>query len=304
MRVHVVGNVCIDTTFRLTRFPRPGETMNATVYAQGLGGKGANQAIAATRTGSPVTLWTAIGRDADSRWMRDRLAGVIQTLRLTELDLPGDRSTIAVDSAGENIIISGVLCAQAFDPLRQTDLLQGLQSGDVLVMQGNLLYEVTSQLTRAAHEKGALTVLNASPLDPEHGPDLGAVDIIVVNEGEAESITELADPHLAARRLLALGAGAAVITLGSRGCLLMTSADAHPMKIPAPETTAVDTSGAGDVLCGIFAGYLAQKKTPAVALGVAVRAAALAVTRPGTLESCPSAEEVSDLVKNIETEKP
>ena len=73
MRVHVVGNACIDTTFRLGRFPAAGETLNAITYADGLGGKGANQAVAAARTGAAVTLWTALGKDSAGAWIRGRL---------------------------------------------------------------------------------------------------------------------------------------------------------------------------------------------------------------------------------------
>ena len=184
MRVHVVGNVCIDTTFRLDRFPEAGETRNALGHADGLGGKGANQAIAAARTGVPVTLWAAIGRDANGAWIRQMLAGEIGSACLTDLDLPTDRSTVAVDAGGENIIISGVSCAVAFDPITQTGLLDSIEPGDVLIMQGNLAAGVTSACLRAARAKGLTTVLNASPLVAGVRPGFEDVDIVIVNQGE------------------------------------------------------------------------------------------------------------------------
>jgi len=106
MRVHVVGNACIDTNFRLGRLPSAGETLNALSCEEGLGGKGANQAVAAARTGAAVTLWTALGNDLAAAAIRDHLSAEPCELRATTFDLPSDRSTIAVDAGSENFIVS------------------------------------------------------------------------------------------------------------------------------------------------------------------------------------------------------
>jgi len=304
MRVHVVGNVCIDTTFRLDRFPQAGETRNALAHADGLGGKGANQAIAAARTGVSVTLWAAIGRDANGAWIRQMLAGEIDSACLTDLDLPTDRSTVAVDEGGENIIISGVSCAVAFDPIKQTGLLDSIEPGDVLIMQGNLAAGVTSACLRAARAKGLTTVLNASPLVAGVRPGFEDVDIVIVNQGEAEALSGVAVAAEAAAKILKLGAHSMVITLGSKGCLLLPGAGVAAIHIEAPRVAAIDTSGAGDVLCGIFAGCLAKGMHPQRAIRIAVQASALAVTRAGTLSSCPTTKELSTLIETSETEHP
>ncbi|WP_276121438.1 ribokinase [Pararhizobium qamdonense] len=304
MRVHVVGNVCIDTTFRLDRFPEAGETRNALGHADGLGGKGANQAIAAARTGVPVTLWAAIGRDANGAWIRQMLAGEIDSACLTDLDLPTDRSTVAVDEGGENIIISGVSCALAFDPIKQTGLLDSIEPGDVLIMQGNLAAGVTSACLRAARAKGLTTVLNASPLVAGVRPGFEDFDIVIVNQGEAEALSGVAVASEAAAKILELGAHSVVVTLGSKGCLLLPGAGVAAIHIEAPRVAAIDTSGAGDVLCGIFAGCLAKGMHPQRAIRIAVQASALAVTRTGTLSSCPTAQELSTLIETSETEHP
>lgn len=302
MRVHVTGNVCIDTTFRLDRLPEAGETRNAVSHVDGLGGKGANQAVAAARTGAPVTLWAAIGRDENGAWIRQALAGEIDSSRLTEFDLPTDRSTVAVDAIGENIILSGVSCALAFGPLAQTDILNAIEPGDVLVMQGNLAGAVTDACLRAARGEGLTTILNASPLAADVQPALENVDFVIVNEGEARAISGSPEPANAAARIVEFGARCVIVTLGSRGCLLLTGVDATPVYIDAPKVVATDTSGAGDVLCGVFAGCLAKGTSPEEALRIAVEASALAVTRTGTLSSCPTADELSDLIKTSETE--
>lgn len=302
MRVHVAGNVCIDTTFRLDRFPQAGETRNAMGHSDGLGGKGANQAVAAARTGAPVTLWAAIGRDAEAARIRAGLAGEVDMLRLTDFDLPTDRSTIAVDARGENLIISGVSCAAAFKPLYHSDIGDAVGSGDIVVMQGNLDEEATTDCLREANRKGARTILNASPLPKDTYPDFSSVDFLIVNEGEAQAISSFSNLKDAAAELTHLGAMNVIVTLGARGCLLLRRGG-KPVSIPPPPVTAVDTSGAGDVLCGIFAGCLAKGASVASALEIAMRAAAIAVTRNGTLASCPSKQELIDLMKNMETEQ-
>ncbi|GAK72959.1 putative ribokinase [Agrobacterium rubi TR3 = NBRC 13261] len=302
MRVHVVGNVCIDTTFRLDRLPEAGETRNAASHTDGLGGKGANQAVAAAHTGAPVTLWAAIGRDANGGWVRDVLAGEVDNACLTEFDLPTDRSTVAVDATGENIILSGVSCALAFNPLGQTDLGETIELGDMLVMQGNLASAITDACLRAAREKGLTTIFNASPLALDAQPRFDNADFVIVNEGEAQSISGSQQPEDAAARIRDLGASCVIVTLGSQGCLLLSSGSIEPVYISAPEVAVVDTSGAGDVLCGVFAGCLARGMRQDAALRVAVAASALAVTRVGTLASCPSVEDISLLIKQSETE--
>jgi ribokinase len=128
------------------------------------------------------------------------------------------------------------------------------------------------------------------------------VDFVIVNEGEAGAISDLSLPADAAAKLVELGAKSVVVTLGSRGCLFLAGTGAKPVHIEALKVAAVDTSGAGDVLCGVFSGCLAKAMPPQIALRVAVKASALSVTRAGTLSSCPTADELSDLIKKSETE--
>lgn len=303
MTVHVVGNACIDTTFRLPRFPEIGETLNALGHSQGIGGKGANQAVAAARTGAGVTLWAAIGEDGNGRHIRETLAREIVSLRLTALDHPTDCSTIAVDAAGENMILSAVACASAFDPLRHTELATQIEPGDLVVMQNNLSPASAQACLSAARAAGARTLLNASPLAVDAVVDLSCVDIVIVNEGEAFSISGETTVDDAAFALLARGAHMAVITLGARGCLFLDDANARPAIIAAPSVTVIDSSGAGDVLCGVFAGFLDLGRVPLAALTLAVQASALAVTRTGTMASCPTARELHDLMTTAEQDK-
>ncbi|OLP53001.1 ribokinase [Rhizobium rhizosphaerae] len=299
MAIHVVGNVCVDMSFRLKRLPRAGETLNAQSAGEGLGGKGANQAVAAARTGAAVTLWAPVGNDPVGLWMGERLAAEITTLRLSRLDLPSDRSVVLVDGRGENLIVTAAACAEAFDPTAEGALAAAWRSGDVLLMQGNLPIAATVACLRQARASGLFTVLNPSPL-PEDVRDLAMVSLLIANRPEAERLTGEADPQLAARRLRALGAEAVVITLGGEGALVQDgSSNLH---IPARQAEVIDTSGAGDCFAGTLTGLLHRGMPLAKAAEVASAAAALCVGRPGTMAAFPTRAELFALVPSLKTD--
>ncbi|ASP94474.1 PfkB family carbohydrate kinase [Sinorhizobium meliloti] len=301
MTIHVVGNVCVDTSFRLERLPRPGETLNATVAGEGVGGKGANQAVAAARTGASVMLWAAAGRDAASEWVESRIAAEVPGLRLCRLDFPCDRSVILVDRSGENVIVTAAACAAAFDPLAMTSLGETWTDSDMLLMQGNLRPEATVACLSAARAAGIYSVFNPSPL-PTQSLDLSAVSLIVVNRPEAEALTGEADDERAARRMLASGAGSAIVTLGDAGALLLETAHAPAIRLPAAKIDALDASGAGDCFAGTLAGLLAQGASLSSAAKIATAAAGHAVGRAGTLASFPSRAEIASLKKTTKLE--
>lgn len=301
MHLHIVGNVCVDTTFRLDRFPQPGETLNAAEHADGLGGKGANQAVATARTGADVRFHAAIGNDAAGAWIREQLSRELDVSHLTMLPLPSDRSTVMVDGRGENLIVTGASCAKAFDPLANSDLLQSIERGDIVVMQGNLDPDVTVACLRTTRAAGAMTIFNPSPLAAGHPPDLCNVGLVIANAGEAAVLTEAAEPAEAARVLIQQGAGAAIVTLGAQGCVVAYGSG-QIQRIAAPKVAVIDTSGAGDVFCGCLAGCLAAGIDLAKAARIAVRAAAISVGRAGTLQSCPDRREMKTLMETTEAE--
>ncbi len=292
MRLHVIGNLCRDTTLAVDRFPGPGETIVAIGSGVGLGGKGLNQAVAAARAGAAVILHAAVGRgeaDALASGLADepRLA-----LCLVEGAAATDTSTILVRPDGENLIVSTCAAAQAFDPLSR-GILGGIAPGDILLLQGNLAASATRDCLHAGRRGGALTVLNPSPWPDGAAPDWRDVDLMVANRHEVAALAGRADPEEAAALLLASGVGAVAVTLGSAGIVLR---DAAGRVTVAASTVAVrDTSGAGDVFCGVLVGLLARGTPRDDALARATAAASLSVTRPGALAACPTAAEIAAL---------
>ncbi|MER9998720.1 ribokinase [Mesorhizobium sp. M0051] len=301
MRVHVLGNVCVDTTFRLDRFPAPGETLNASEHADGLGGKGANQAVAAARTGADVRFRAAIGNDAAGAWITEQLSRDLDASHLTTLQLPSDRSTVMVDARGENLIVTGASCAAAFDPLADGDFIRSVERGGIVVVQGNLDPDITTACLKVARGAEAMTIFNPSPLAAGNTPGLSDVRVAIANAGEAAQLTGMSNPDAAARELIRLGAGTAIVTLGALGCLV-ADGEGRIDRFVAPRVAVVDTSGAGDVFCGCLAGCLAAGMDLAVAARIAVRAAAISVGRAGTLGSCPDRREMKLLMETTEAE--
>ncbi len=296
MTIHVVGNACVDTSFRLERLPQPGETHNALAASEGIGGKGANQAVAAARTGAKMTFWAPVGKDAAGDWVESQLADEIADLRLSRPNQPCDRSVILVDRGGENAIVTASACAEAFDPLETSDLSSVWRAGDTLLMQGNLHPDVTEQCLKAAQMAGLFTILNPSPL-PASPLDLSLVSLLIVNRPEAEALTGATDITQAAGRLLAKGVQTVIITLGAAGALVQ-HASGH-FYITAEKRDAVDTSGAGDCFAGTLAGLAAQGVTLADAARLATQAAAISVGRAGTLASFPTRAELAALTKTL-----
>jgi ribokinase len=296
--IHVVGNAGVDTVFRVDRFPLPGETIVARDMAEDIGGKGANQAVVARRAGAKVSLIAAVGDDDAGARIRTILAteGVLID-GLAVWPGPTDRSSIYVDPAGENTIVSATNAARAFDPVA-AGKLAGVENGDVVLCQGNLSVAVLVNCLRLARMRGATTVLNPSPLFPADDFDWSLVDIAVLNEVEAKLLSRSGDGGAGARALLAAGVGDVVLTLGERGAAMLGS---DALEVPAPQVAAIDTTGAGDVFCGVLTAARADGASWSAALAAAAQAAAIAVTRRGVLASFPTSQEIAAIFSATES---
>jgi ribokinase len=255
-----------------------------------LGGKGANQAVAARRAGAKVSLIAAIGDDAAGERIRATLAaeGVL-TSGLTMSAGPTDRSSIYVNGEGENMIVSTARAARAFDPAA-AGKLAGIASDDIVLCQGNLATPALGGCLHAARARGAATILNPSPLFAAGELDWALVDTVVLNEVEAKALSASGDSRAGAQELLAAGAHDVIVTLGRAGALLL---GLEHIELPARQVDAIDTTGAGDVFCGVLAALRAGGAPWRVALAAAVEAAAIAVTRRGVFASFPTATEIA-----------
>ncbi|HLH48990.1 MAG TPA: ribokinase [Roseiarcus sp.] len=295
--IHVIGNAAVDMILRIARFPRPGETLVAESAVDDLGGKGANQAVAIARCGEPVALTAALGADPLGERIRSRLAAEgVETGGLWVWPGPTDRCVIYVDGGGENTIVSLIEAARHFDPLAATQIADRIAPGDWVVLQGNLRPLVSRNCLALARRRGATTVLNPSPAYAPGEYDWSLVDLAVLNRGEAIELGRSDDPIAAAGALRAAGLGAAVLTLGAQGAVLLSGAT--QARVAAPRVPAVDTIAAGDVFCGSLIAARAKNLSWSAALRVAAEAAAICVSRPGAQASFPTRAEMSLILTN------
>jgi ribokinase len=295
MSVCVLGSVILDNVLRVASLPRPGETAIAHATSRHLGGKGANQAVAAVRAGEAVTFIGATGRDDASLWMRERLTDLgVDLTHLAMIDgVPAGQGYVTLSDDGENSI---VIVAGANRALTAGHLSEAAIAGhDVYLAQLEIPIEVVAALFSHPDAKAGVKILNAAPADPDGRRLFPLVDILVVNETELADFAGLAAgnvdaPGLApgARTLIERPGQAVVVTLRAAGAIVVREASVTP--IPGRRVNVVDTTGAGDCFCGVLAAEMARGQRLEDAAMVANAAAALAVTRLGA-SSVPSRAE-------------
>ena len=295
MAVVVIGNATVDLSYEVPRLPAPGETVLAWAKVVDAGGKGLNQAIVARRAGATVVYCAPLGQDEHAEIILDRLHrdGVL-TDHLQRVLLPTDESLILVDPSGQNAIVSTAAAAHSLDERSAAPILDQLRGGrDLLLMQGNLTRAMTASCLERARASSARTMLNPAPIAFGYNGLWTNVDIAVVNEVESGILTDLADPGAAAQALRRAGASIVITTLGAEGAHVVSPE--REFVVPAPHVAAIDTTGAGNVFCGVLAAALEAQLALEPAVRWAVTAASLSVTRRGTASAFPSADELAKL---------
>jgi ribokinase len=297
MSVVVLGSANLDLVYEVERIPAPGETVLSRGFASFPGGKGLNQAVAASHAGAEVRFIAALGRDAAG----DRLAGVIEQARITlvdrRVDTPTGTAVIFVDRHGENSIV--VDSGANAELVALTEDERDALDDDVLVLQLETPLETVVEAARTARNASTSVILNAAPSRELPSDLLRNLHVLVVNEHEAAALAGLPAGTTEDELLKALSnlEPTVIITLGPRGAI----ADNHyepPVKIPGFAVDAVDTTGAGDTFVGAFAtafmqgGRADDADSLAEAIGFANAAAAIAVQRKGAVPSIPTWQEV------------
>ncbi|MGX1020998.1 ribokinase [Pseudomonas sp. Y3 TE3536] len=297
-KVVVVGSLNMDLVARAQRLPRAGETLPGEAFFTAPGGKGANQAVAVARLGGSVAMVGNVGDDAYGQQLRKALEreGVdCQAVSVCE-GVSSGVALITVDAASQNCIViipggNGLLTPQS---VQRFDKL--LQAADVIICQLEVPAETVAWALARGHELGKRVILNPAPATgPLPSTWFGHIDYLTPNESEAEAltgitVTDQGSALRAGERLLQLGAGKVIITLGAQGALLVT-AQGH-QHFPAPVVQPVDTTAAGDTFVGGFAAALVRGLEEGEAIAFGQRAAALSVTRVGAQPSIPYLSEL------------
>ncbi|WP_421119904.1 ribokinase [Aquihabitans daechungensis] len=292
-RVIVVGSLNVDRPWRVERHAEVGETVVGTMLDPVPGGKGLNQAVAAARSGAHVALVGSVGDDDDGVWLRGVAADdhIDLAYLASVLDVPTGSALIVVDDLGANTVtVSSGANARAGWPGAS------LASGDVVCAQLEVPVDAVAAALLAAHEAGARSVLNPSPIGL--GVSLvPAADVVVVNQHEAAALVgpdaapaSDAAGALAHAAAIRTGEQIVVVTLGADG--VVSSGPSGDHVVAGRPVHAVDTTGAGDCFLGVLAGSLATGQDLLPALERANLAAAISVGRPGTVGAMPHSAEL------------
>mgnify|MGYP006271261387 CR=1 FL=1 len=288
MRIAVIGSCMVDLIAYAGSIPRAGETRVAREFAMGCGGKGANQAVAASRLGADVLM---LGRVGDDAFADNTLANFcrhgVDTTHITRV--PGVSSGVAaiwVDADSQNRIL---IVPGANDHLLPADVeaaADALRGCGMIILQLEIPMDTVYAAIDFGNANGIPVLLNPAPASTELDSAYACrCDYFVPNETELEILTGMPvgnDDEIAAAAasLLARGLQHLIVTLGDKGVLWLHGESR--LHISAPRVRAVDTTGAGDAFIGCFAAALARGSGVEPALREAVRYASHAVTGKGT----------------------
>ncbi|GKX57448.1 ribokinase [Leminorella grimontii] len=296
-KLAVLGSINADHILNVQEFPRPGETITGQGYRISFGGKGANQAVAAGRSGADITFIACVGEDDVGRQVRRQLEQDNIDVAPVEA-IAGTHTGVAmifVNGHGENVIAIDAGANAAVTPAYLNKYRQRIVEADALLMQLETPLETIVAAAKLAKEHGTTVALNPAPAQALPDELLSRIDIITPNETEAERLTGIAvtgeeEANRAAAVLHAKGIRTVIITLGSRGAWVSVEGEGQLVKGFRVEP--VDTIAAGDTFNGAMMTALLEGGALLDAVRFGHAAAAIAVTRPGAQPSVPWRKEI------------
>lgn len=296
--VVVIGSSNIDLTATVDRLPARGETLFGRRFVQSLGGKGANQAVAAARAGAQVSFLSKVGTDAHGDVIEQRLQseGLFRPVLLRDAEAPTGVAMILVDAVGDNqiVVVPGSNHRlTAADVRQQAGIFAGAR---VLLVQMEIAPEAVEAAFVLAKQQGLTTILNPAPACPLSPGLLTLVDILTPNETEACALTGITDPAEAAGVLALETGGTVVVTCGDQGAWL--SRGAQSIHVPSFVVEALDSTGSGDAFNGVLACALSEGMGIERALERANAAGALATTIEGAQASMPRRSDIDRLCRS------
>ena len=272
-RVVVVGSLNYDITVWVPRRPQGDETLHGSKCEENAGGKGANQAVAASRLEAEVTMIGCVGPDSRGDYLLAELDAVGVS---RDHVYRGSRATgtalITIDPEDVSIVVIAGANAE-LDAGRVERAAPEISKADVLLLQGEVGVEAARTAALVAAAASTKVVFNPAPFNEVAAGVLPLADVVIVNRHEREQLGDVSLPIL-------------VTTLGAEGCEVRVGSDIT--KIEAPDVEVVDPTGAGDAFVGAFSVAFVDTGDPVAAALIAVRAGAVAVTSVGAQPSMPT----------------
>jgi ribokinase len=299
--ITVIGSNMIDLTTYIDRMPVEGETIEAPRFEMGFGGKGANQAMAAARLGSDVNFITMVGHDEFGKNQLENYQN--NGIRTDGIGVGTQNSGVApifVDPTSDNRILIIKGANKELTPEVLDHKIDQIKGSKLIVLQQEIALETNYHAIELGQKYGVPVLLNPAPANEHLNIDyVRRTAFFTPNETELATLTGMPTDTLdgikaAAHKLIDMGVGNLIITLGRKGALWVDKE--HEQIVPGMKVKAVDTTGAGDSFIGSFAHYFTQGEDVATALEHANQYAAMTVTRRGTQKSYPTAEELPGML--------
>lgn len=305
MDIAVIGSNMVDLISYIDRMPKEGETLEASSFKMGCGGKGANQAVVAARLKSEVMMVSKVGDDLFGQNTIKNLKnnGVNTDFVTVKKNQASGIAPIFVDKESKNSILIIKGANKNLSPKDIDDASEELKKCSLIILQLEIELETVYYAIDFANKNNIPVLLNPAPATKEL--DFNYVckcDFFMPNETELEiltnrSVNTIEEIKKAAYLIMDKGAKNVIVTMGEKGILWINKDEEHFIK--AHRVDAVDTTGAGDGFIGCFAHFYVNKRNILLALEKATTYAALSVTRYGTQTSYPTNEEFEEFLKLI-----
>lgn len=300
-RIVVIGSSNIDMIMKMERLPRLGETITDGAFIQTFGGKGANQAVGAARAGGKVSFINAVGDCSNTDLM-------LNNFTEDQIDITGvfkckglqtGHALVMIGEAGSNYLSVAPGANYALTPEKIDSVSHLMDEAALIILQYEIPPETIKYVINLAEKKKIEVLWNFAPARNFDRSYFAKVGILVLNEAEAEFLTDIKvydrqSAREAAEKCRLLGSKLVIITLGEKGSL--TLSDNLTLYVPAFKVDAVDSTAAGDVFCGSLATALVEQQTTEQAVKFASAASALTVTKLGAQPSIPSRAEIEDFL--------
>ncbi|MEW1811889.1 PfkB family carbohydrate kinase [Pseudarthrobacter phenanthrenivorans] len=297
-RVFVFGSANQDHVLAVEVFPRSGETVMSLAYDSGLGGKGANQAVAAAAADGLVTFVGAVGTDEQGNDVLTNLQDHgVDTRFISQRTEPTGLAVVLVDKAGSNEIVVAPGANAALGSEAVDLALQVITPNDVVVVQCEIPVARIEQVIRGGAERGALVIVNLAPFTVIDAAVFEDISLLIVNKSEALALAGSDAPETELASAVAAGTGCScIVTLGENGSTYSGPGGDGGIHVAAGAVERViDTTGAGDVYVGTLAASLARRDDTVTSMRAASAAAARSVSTLGAQgrTSQPSRETVA-----------
>lgn len=305
-RICVLGSMNMDIVLKVKNMPQVGETIMSKSMEKIAGGKGANQAVAAKRSGAEVYMIAKVGRDDNGMILTEELEKDNIDVRYVFKDdkEPTGMAIINVDDNGDNsiIVVSGANMAINSNEINSTE--GAIEESNIVITQFETPMDMSIEAFKLAKKHDKLTILNPAPAREIDDELLKYTDIIIPNETEAALLTNIEVKDLdsgkrAAEEFFKKGVKCVIITLGEKGAAVITKENSEI--VPAYKVEAIDTTAAGDSFIGALSSTIDAENLSFEDIKAAVRfgnkVSSIAVQRKGAQPSIPYLNEVLDIYK-------